>query len=111
MDALAEKYYAWPPYVSCLDNPTIGLDVDGCKTYLYVTQLSENNSLLLSTILYKVGISKEILGNIKEKMKGITWGFGDIKPWTKEEQDKAVKDADEQEELINKIVKNANRGH
>ena len=30
---------------------------------------------------------------------------------TKEEQDKAVKDADEQEELINKIVKNANRGH
>ena len=60
MDALAEKYYAWSPYVSCLDNPIIGLDVDGCKTYLYVTQLSENNSLLLSTILYKVGISKEI---------------------------------------------------
>ena len=111
MDALAEKYYAWSPYVSCLDNPIIGLDVDGCKTYLYVTQLSENKSLLLSTILYKAGISKEILGNIKEKMKGITWGFGDIKPWTKEEQDKAVKDADEQEELINKIVKNANRGH
>lgn len=44
-------------------------------------------------------------------MKGITWGFGVIKPWTKEEQDKAVKDADEQEELINKIVKIANRGH
>ena len=43
MDALAEKYYAWSPYVSCLDNPIIGLDVDGCKTYLYVTQLSENN--------------------------------------------------------------------
>ena len=111
MDALAEKYYPWSPYVSCLDNPIIGLDVDGCKTYLYITQLSENNSLLLSTILYKAGISKEILGNIKEKMKGITWGFGDIKPRTKEEQDKAVKDADEQEELINKIVKNANRGH
>ncbi len=111
VDALTEKYYAWSPCASCLDNPIIGLDVDGCKTYLYVTQLSENNSLLLSTILYKAGISKEILGNIKEKMKGITWGFGDIKPWTKEEQDKAVKDADEQEELINKIVKNANRGH
>ena len=60
MGALAEKYYAWPPYVSCLDNPIIGLDVDGCKTYLYVTQLSENKSLLLSTILYKAGISKEI---------------------------------------------------
>ena len=111
MDALAEKYYAWSPCASCLDNLIIGLDVDGCETYLYVTQLSGNNSLLLSTILYKAGISKEILENIKEKMKGITWGFGDIKPWTKEEQDKAVKDADEQEELINKIVKNANRGH
>ena len=81
MDALAEKYYPWSPYVSCLDNPIIGLDVDGCKTYLYITQLSENNSLLLSTILYKAGISKEILGNIKEKMKGITWGFGDIRSW------------------------------
>ena len=111
MDALAEKYYAWSPCASCLDNLIIGLDVDGCETYLYVTQLSGNNSLLLSTILYKAGISKEILENIKEKMKGITWGFGDIKPWTKEEQDKAVKDADEQEELINEIIKNANRGH
>ena len=28
MDALAEKYYPWSPYVSCLDNPIIGLDVD-----------------------------------------------------------------------------------
>ena len=60
MDALAEKYYAWSPCASCLDNLIIGLDVDGCETYLYVTQLSGNNSLLLSTILYKVGISKEI---------------------------------------------------
>ena len=111
MDALAEKYYAWSPCASCLDNPIIGLDVDGCNTYLCVTQLSGNKSLLLSTILYKAGISKEILENIKKDMKGITWGFGDIKPWTKEEQDKAVKDADEQEKLINKIVKNADRGH
>ena len=111
MDALTEKYYACSPCASCLDNPIIGLDVDGCKTYLCVTQLSGNNSFLLSAILYKAGISKEILDNIKKDMKGITWGFGDIKPWTKEEQDKAVKDADEQEELINKIVKNADRGH
>ena len=222
MDALAEKYYPWSPYVSCLDNPIIGLDVDGCKTYLYVTQLPGNNSSLLkcathtfiaviqsdrligyfaygpeedgmkgmsggrlmrcyyqqdydvinkknsealksdpieiappkgmtkiqfdkkvievansfgnnknikyslypsnettgncnsssSTILHKAGISKEILEIIKENMKGITWGFGNVKPWTKEEQDKAVKKEEEkQEELINEIIKNANRGH
>ena len=112
MDALAEKYYAWSPCASCLDNPIIGLDVDGCNTYLCVTQLSGNKSLLLSTILYKAGISKEILEIIKDNMKGITWGFGNVKPWTKEEQDKAVKKEEEkQEELINEIIKNANRGH
>ena len=220
-DAMAEKYYSWSPYVSCLDNPIIGLDVDGCKTYLYVTQLPGNNSLLLkcathtfiaviqtgrligyfaygpeedgvkgmfggrlmrcyyqqdldvinknnsgalksepieieppksmtenqfdkkvievansfgnnkdiryslypssettgncnsssSTILYKAGISMQKLKNIKENMNGITWGFGNVKPWTKKEQDKAVKEEEKQEELINEIVKNANRGH
>ena len=29
MDALAEKYYPWSPYVSCLDNPTNTLDDNG----------------------------------------------------------------------------------
>ena len=57
MDALAEKYYAWPPYVSYLDNPIIGLDVDGCKTWFFVNLGGKNNAylwlkyLIISTLI------------------------------------------------------------
>lgn len=43
------------------------------------------------TILYKSGVSKEVLQQIQENAPGIIWGFGSLKPWTKEEQDEAVK--------------------
>ena len=43
-----------------------------------------------STLLYKAGLTKSDILLIREKIPGIKWGFGDIKPWTKSEQIKAV---------------------
>ena len=33
MDALAEKYYPWSPYVSCGDDPVNAVDPDGKEDY------------------------------------------------------------------------------
>ena len=44
-----------------------------------------------STLLNKAGISKEKIDEIKENIPGNSYGFGDIKPWTKEEKDKLEK--------------------
>ncbi len=40
-----------------------------------------------STLLYKAGVSKEKLNDIREEIPGNAYGFGDIKPWTKEEKE------------------------
>lgn len=39
-----------------------------------------------TTVLYKSGISLEELDDYKSQVKGITWGFGLVRPWTKDEQ-------------------------
>jgi len=41
-----------------------------------------------STLLYKAGVSQKELQSIKDKLPGIVTGFGNIKSWTKEEQEK-----------------------
>ncbi|MBD5320439.1 MAG: hypothetical protein HDS07_06055 [Bacteroides sp.] len=44
-----------------------------------------------STILLKAGVSKEQVEKIKQQIPGLKWGFeSTAKPWTKEEQKKAV---------------------
>jgi len=45
-----------------------------------------------STILYKSGVSNEKLKTIDKEMPGLNWGFGKVRPWTKTEQEKAVKE-------------------
>ena len=35
MDALAEKYYAWSPYVSCGDDPVDAVDIDGDSIFYF----------------------------------------------------------------------------
>lgn len=39
-----------------------------------------------STILAKSGVNSETLSDIKSQIKGTSWGFGNIKPWTAQEQ-------------------------
>ena len=46
-----------------------------------------------STILYKAGVSKEKLKEIKDIIPGLDYGIGNIKPWTKEEQIDAINQA------------------
>jgi len=43
-----------------------------------------------STILFESGVTKEMLSKIKSEIPGILWGFGNIKPWTEQEQKIAV---------------------
>ena len=35
MDALAEKYYPWSPYVSCGDDPVDAVDIDGDSIFYF----------------------------------------------------------------------------
>ena len=45
-----------------------------------------------STILLKSGVSKETIEKIREQIPGIKTGFdSETKPWTSEEQKKAIK--------------------
>ena len=45
-----------------------------------------------STILLKSGVSKETINHIKEQIPGIKTGFNtEAKPWTSDEQKKAIK--------------------
>lgn len=43
-----------------------------------------------STILSKAGVSDKEVSNLEGKISGFNWGFGDTKPWTSEEQSKAI---------------------
>ena len=42
------------------------------------------------TILRKAGVSEEYLKDLETKIQGKHWGWGQLKPWTKEEQMKAI---------------------
>jgi RHS repeat-associated protein len=42
------------------------------------------------TILLKAGVNQKDLRNIKNKISGFSWGFGILKPWTANEQQKAI---------------------
>lgn len=52
------------------------------------------------TILHKAGVSEEILNKLKKSIPGISWGFGDLKPWNNVEQKKAV------EKSISSVIDN-----
>lgn len=67
------------------ENPGIGYSLNPEES------IEGNCNSSTYTILYKSGVSKEVLQQIQENAPGKTWGFGSIKPWTKEEQDEAVK--------------------
>ena len=44
------------------------------------------------TILHKAGVTEDVLKGIGSQIKGIHWGWGLLKPWTKEEQQQAIKE-------------------
>jgi len=62
-------------------------------------ETSGNCNTSSSTLLYKAGVSKKSLKEIDNKIHGNAYGFGDIKPWTRAEKEKAVK---ERKDLIMK---------
>jgi len=60
-----------------------------------------------ATILIKSGVSKETIKQIKKQLPGISWGFEpEAKPWTSEEQQKAVERKPSDEDVINNLIKN-----
>ena len=63
-----------------------------------------------TTLLLKAGASKEQINTIESQMSGWHWGFGTEKPWTFEEQNNAIKEA--QKELNKKLQSiDVIRGH
>ena len=61
-----------------------------------------------STILYKAGVSKSKLDEYREEIKGLVTGFGNIKAWTADEQEKEVERKRKNEELYEKMLENIN---
>lgn len=57
-----------------------------------------------STLLYKAGVPLSRIKNLKKQISGLVWGFGDIKPWTVEEQSKAVQRQMEFDQLRNEMM-------
>ena len=67
-----------------------GISYNALPSRIDITQGNCNTST--STILLKSGISPEQIKKIKEKIPGISYGFDtQMRPWTKEEQEDAVK--------------------
>ena len=64
------------------------------------SDLSGNCNSSTSTILSKSGVSDAAISVMESKIPGLNWGFGDTKPWTAAEQQKAVKTAEMQEKTI-----------
>ncbi len=79
-----------------------------CLLPLRQTQGNCNSSS--STLLYKSGVPLNQIKSLKKQIHGIVWGFGDIKPWTKEEQSRAVQNQREIDrmryEMMNTIILN-----
>lgn len=72
------------------DNPNIEYNITGTG------ETSGNCNTSSSTILSKSGVDSETLSQIKSLIPGISWGFGNIKPWTKVEQKNAVEQKDKE---------------
>ena len=56
----------------------------------YRLQTTGNCNTSSSTLLYKTGVPMKTIKNISNKIKGNDYGFGDIKPWTRDEKIKAI---------------------
>ena len=57
-----------------------------------------------STLLYKAGGPLSRIKDLRKQISGLVWGFGDIKPWTVEEQSKAVQRQRELDQLRNEMM-------
>jgi hypothetical protein len=57
----------------------------------------------MRTVPKFLGVSDQTIEEINEIINGNAYGFGDIKPWTKKEQDKAIKNSDKK--FLNKLKK------
>ena len=74
------------------------------------TETTGNCNSSTSTVLYKAGLSKEQIKNIGENIPGIKWGWGKTKPWTADEQEKAVQRQKGQEEHLDVLIENLYKG-
>lgn len=89
--------------------------IDTAKSYgnnrqiqYFVLPLSETTGNCNSssyTLLYKSGVSKKLLDQeIGQQIPDIKWGWGMLKPWTKQEQKEAVKREIKINESLNNVL-------
>jgi hypothetical protein len=81
----------------------------GCRAEIKYNAMSDsdvtgNCNSSTSTILSKAGITKDNLNKIEGKLPGLNWGFGDIKPWTAQEQSEAIEKAKEKTKIDEKFI-------
>ena len=57
-----------------------------------------------STLLYNAWVPLSRIKDLRKQISGLVWGFGDIKPWTVEEQSKAVQRQREFDQLRNEMM-------
>ena len=66
-----------------------------------ISELQGNCNTSTSTILHKAGVSDEHIKEIGKQLPGLAKGFGSYRPWTSDEQRKAVDAANQINHQIN----------
>lgn len=80
-------------------------NVEGIRYNMLPIEKTEGNyNTSTSTILRKSGVSEQQLKEIDKKVPLIDVGFGTVKPWTKDEQERAVKDQKRRYEALEKAM-------
>ncbi len=80
-------------------------NVDGIRYNMLPIEKTEGNcNTSTSTILIKSGVSEDQLKEIDRKIPLIDAGFGTVKPWTKDEQERVVEDQNRRYEALEKAL-------
>ena len=80
-------------------------NIEGIGYFMTPIESTQGNcNTSTSTILYKAGVSLEKLEEIDKKVPAIDTGFGTVKPWTKEEQERAIQDKNRRYETLEKAL-------
>ena len=75
VDAMAEKYYPWSPYVSCVDNPVRVADLNGCDT-INIAYNVENSKWAINNVTKAKG---DDIFNVLINDKSSSYVFSDGK--------------------------------
>lgn len=64
-----------------------------------LSNITGNCNTSTTTLLNKAGVSDQTIKDLKKEINGNAYGFGQIRPWTKEEREKAKEKEEKEHQL------------